>query len=672
MRPLLHRWRRSAAEIAALLLLVQLPVASLYKLSSWLLVMQLGEIAEEVALLIVIYALAALACGLVIAAIESALARVSERLARHWHALGIVFFVAAVTLTMLAPAMAWWKGFVTHIPGLRRIPLPLSFLALMLLAIVAVIAQARKVGWLEGVDRFSARLTGATRAIQIVVGLSALLVIVTGHVKWQPFGWHRAEPAAQAKANAPNVILISIDTLAAKDMSLYGYRLPTTPHLDEFARSAYVFEHYYANSNYTVPTVTSMQTGRYPTSHRVTQLRGRLVAGDGQRTLARVLQQNGYVTAAVVANDGAHPMYLGFSEGYDFQAAPMTGAPGHSVAPALTLVRSRAYHWLWDWWCGPYTYVLYPMLNFGELQKRNWYPAERVIDQAVQVAQGDNKPLFLWTHFMSPHEPYLPPAPFLGKFLPAGELDSYRRQLQAARGAMGPYRRADQPIVDKLRLRYDEFISYTDDAVSQLLERLQHAGVLDHAIVIITADHGQSFERGWHGHVGPYLHDALIRIPLVVKLPGQTQGARLTANAEEVDLLPTILDLIGVQPPQWVEGLTLRPALERDEDSGRPKLSVDMEHEGRFGPPRTGNYALIEGRQKFIHRQASGCEELYDLAADPDELSNRIDEMSAERRAALRDVLARRVGVALQAKPAAGDCKHMDAEFAAPREPASD
>src|ERR1043165_9342141 len=114
---------------------------------------------------------------------------------------------------------------------------------------------------------------------------------------------------------------------------------------------------------------------------------------------------------------------------------------------------------------------------------------------------------------MSPHEPYLPPPPFLGRFLSASEFkEAYDLQVSGARGLMGHYGADQQPLVDKLRLRYDEYIAYTDDALRELLAQLRARGVLDNALIVITADHGQSFERNWHGHRGPSLHDALIHI----------------------------------------------------------------------------------------------------------------------------------------------------------------
>ncbi len=648
----LAAWSRFSGDAIVLVLFLQMPIGCLFKLPSWQLLMSPFDIVKETALIVVLYGAAAVLLGFLVAVPVVLLKPLSRRLSDLWQALCITLMTAVVLFTLVPVGMAWWKSLGSQLqPVLGHAIRPRSFGLVLLVLIVAALVIFVRRGWVATMEGFSSRLSAARRPTQVVVALCLALVLVTGHARWQPFGWHRQDKAATAPAKAPNVILISIDTLAAKDMSLYGYRLPTTPNIDAFARSAYVFDNFYANSNYTVPTITTMQTGRYPTSHHVTQLRARLARGDGERTLPRVMQQNGYVTAGIVANDAAHPMYLRFSEAFDFQAAPAGEAPGHQAEIALTLIESQAYHWLWDWWCNPYNHVLYPLMDFGSLQARNWFPAERVIDQAADVAREAGKPLFLWTHFMSPHEPYLPPAPFLGRFLPPGELDEYNEQVDSARGAVGRYAAGDQPVIDRLRLRYDEYIAYTDDAVQRLLDRLRGTGVLDNAVIIITADHGQSFEKGWHGHRGPELYDALIHIPLLVQVPGQTAGARISSNAEQVDLLPTVLDLAGLQTPPWAEGETLRGAFEGGQISGKPKFSFDLERESRFRPPSRGNYAVIQGREKFIHHQLSGCEELYDLAADPSEDHNLVAAAAPEKLATLRQLIEAKVGVAL--KPAA-------------------
>jgi arylsulfatase A-like enzyme len=648
----LRAWGRFIVDALALLLFVQLPICGLFKLSSWRLLMGPLEILQEAALIVCLYAVGAAAVGLAVTLPLLVLVRLSRRLAVWWETFWLMAMMTIISFTLVPPGFAWWKGLTAHLPPVlgHSVP-PRSFLwVLAFLAVAALIHFLRK-GWVRTFERLSARLAATRRPAQVLVAVCAMVVLVTGHARWQPFGWSDPKPAAAPPPNAPNVILISIDTLAAQEMSLYGFRLPTTPNIDAFAQSASVFEHFYANSNYTIPTITSMQTGRYPTTHGVTQLRARLVPGDGERTLARELQKNGYLTASVVANDGAHPMYLRFSEGFDFQPAPQDDSPGNSATMALTLVDSRAYHWIWDWWSNPYNHVIFPLLDFGDLQAHNWFPTEPVVEKATEVARTTGKPLFLWAHFMSPHEPYLPPEPFRGRFLPDGELDAYNEQVNAARNAIGPYRPQEQAVVDRLRLRYDEYIAYTDQGVQDLLDRLRQAGVLDNAVVMLTADHGQSFEKGWHGHRGPMLHDALIRIPLVVKLPGQSVGRRIAANAEQVDLLPTILDFVGLPTPEWAEGETLRPALEQGTPTTRPKFSFDLERESRFAAPRRGNFAVIDGREKFVHHQLSGCEEFYDLAADPRESRNRVAEAAPARLTRLRGLIEAKVGVTLRPKP---------------------
>jgi arylsulfatase A-like enzyme len=227
-------------------------------------------------------------------------------------------------------------------------------------------------------------------------------------------------------------------------------------------------------------------------------------------------------------------------------------------------------------------------------------------------------PAFVWVHTMPPHAPYLPPASTRHRLLPAGELEQWHEFMEEN----VPYGPRAQPLVDKHRLRYRESIMGADESLGRLLDELQRQGRLEQALVIVTADHGESFERNFIGHAGPLLHDAVIRVPLVVKLPGQTVGRVVDQPVSQADLAPTVLDVAHAPPLPRAEGRSLRPLLEGAALAPAPVFSMTLERQSRFRPIAGGHYAVIDGPHKLIWHPRDGSVELYDLAADPRELAN--------------------------------------------------
>jgi arylsulfatase A-like enzyme len=266
-------------------------------------------------------------------------------------------------------------------------------------------------------------------------------------------------------------------------------------------------------------------------------------------------------------------------------------------------------------------------------------PAELVFDRAGSLLQRADiaQPRFIWTHILPPHDPYLPPPPYRGQFLVSSKLTRAYHFIGLTNHTL-PH--GVSP--DELRSRYDEDIGYADHAVGSFLDWLDQTGRLDRSIVIISADHGESFENGWFKHTGPYLFNNLIRIPLLVHLPGQKQGSRITQPAQQVDLLPTILDLIGQQSPSWTEGTSLVPALQGKVLPQRPIFSMNFETSSTFEPITRGTVAVIDDEFKYIWRLGTPEAFLYRYRTDPLEKQNLVtsDPAIASR---MRDLLAKKL-----------------------------
>ncbi len=656
-RNLFAWWRRAAGDLAVLLLFGQLLVAYLFYWGSWRRAVTPVEIASEIALLIGVYGVLSALLAVPVAAIASLLQTRKPRMAAALAATYTHVCLLVAVVLVHAFAAGWLratiKGIEHLVPGRVMVNLP-ELVLLGACAAWALVIWRR--GWIGAAEAASRRLRVVHAPALVVLAIAAAGLAVTGHAAIRPFGW-ASQPAAQVGASAeparPDVYLITVDTLAAQDMSLYGYPLKTTPELERFAERAYVFDRFQANSNWTQPTITSIMTGLYPDTHRVNPNNAKLDPQSVGRTLPAMLRAAGYRTAAITSNTVAHPLTRGFGTAFDYLSEPINQELWRPLQRVITLHKSHLVGPAEFWWYQPFERLIKAALPRSQ-QRRNLYPAEPLIERTLEVARAGAGPRFVWTHFFAPHAPYLPPDPFRNQFLASEEFSHWddfpNRQYDVA---------TEQPMVDRLRLRYDEFVAYADRAVGRLIDELERSGALARSIVIVTSDHGESFSHGWIAHHGPIMTQGVLHVPLLIRVPGQAQGARIASAGEQVDLLPTILDLAGLQVPEWAEGKSLRPLMEPGgEAPDRPTFSYELTTASRFTAPESGAFAVLLGRHKLVHRLRSGCEELYDLDADPGETRNLAAE-STERVVALRALLERRRGSALPGSaPANGQpCK---------------
>jgi arylsulfatase A-like enzyme len=187
-----------------------------------------------------------------------------------------------------------------------------------------------------------------------------------------------------------------------------------------------------------------------------------------------------------------------------------------------------------------------------------------------------------------------------------------------------PYPAHYQPEIDKLCLRYQENICYADFEFGKFLSFLTKKGLLDNSILIVSADHGEMFEKGYYEHGGPYLYQPLVHIPLIMHLPRQTQGQRMSANVSHVDLAPTILDLLGVKPPDWIDGKSFKQTLtDKDADTGI-KFSMNLGYLNCPASLKTRSIAAIKGNYKLIKYLDWNRYELFNLETDKGEQDNLI------------------------------------------------
>ena len=463
-----------------------------------------------------------------------------------------------------------------------------------------------------------------------------------------------------------NVILISFDALSANDMSLYGYARKTTPNIDRFAENGYVFENTYSNSNHTSPSVCSILTGKYPVSHGVFNNFTYLDKSIRMENIAQVLKDHGYYTAAIVANRMAHPWHNMTYKSFDYVAPLMVRKEYmkeyffNIIGPYLANLNSNAYNWMnstellisyygrkyfsritgnepepltmytWSDW----------LIGTDKWKKENMAPPAMAFDNALDVMDKKRGPFFVWIHIFPPHAPYISPNKFMYSFLKERQYETADSQ-QIIYGRRYPDQM--QVEINKLRARYDENILYADDNFGKFLESLNKKHIVDNTIIIVTADHGEIFEKGFQSHGGTSLYQPLIHIPLIIRTPGQRGRIRLKTNAEQVDIGPTILDMLGYSSAPWMVGQSLWKLMEGKKYSEKSIMTMYLGENGNKKHITGGSVAVIEENYKFIYDIRSDKGELYDLLSDPDE-SNNLYGIEEQRGNKLANLIKKNIG----------------------------
>jgi len=487
---------------------------------------------------------------------------------------------------------------------------------------------------LSGLQVFCRHRLAPVGCLHLILGLIAAIALwASGAYLFRDY----AKPGKTvAASNLPDIYLITIDALRADDMSVYGYNLPTTPNLERFAQRSSTFESFIANSNFTTPTTASIETGALPWSHRVFQLWGFLRQWKTEN-LGQVLRQRGYYTAMISPNVLASPIQHGTLDSYDaveypaslgtyrmWRYAKFVGTDSQStlsISVVGHLAKLASY---------------LDMLVWGD---RYPYPAEAVFNQArTLVERGDiAQPICVCTHILPPHDPYWPPAQFRRRFLPTEKPRSYANPTETDSHKLHAGVSAAEH-----RARYDEMVLYADNAVGDYLDWLDRTGRLDRSIVIVSADHGESFEHNWFSHTGPYLYNGLIHIPLLIHLPGQKQGARVSYLAQQADLLPTILDLVGAPMPERTDGVSLKPVLQGKPLPERYVFTMNFEPNRVFDPITNGTVAVMDEEFKYVNYLNRHKEALYRYKSDPVEDHDLIgSEPEVAKR--MRDVLSEKL-----------------------------
>jgi arylsulfatase A-like enzyme len=389
----------------------------------------------------------------------------------------------------------------------------------------------------------------------------------------------------------PNIVLIGVDTLRADHLSCYGYHHPTSPRIDALAAEGALGERLFCPGIPTHPSFTTLYTGQHPITHGIVSHGGKAQLSRETPVLPEVLMQAGYTTCAV---DNLWRARSWFGRGYEFYIDPSVRR-GLLIDVSCEEINSRAIPWLRS------------------------HAAE---------------PFFLFLHYWDPHYPLHPPTAYKDLFYRGNPFDPANHSLetwwQHPLGAMAKdtWLRRPQGLVtdsDYVVAMYDQEIRYLDDSIAALLGTLDELKLAEDTLVVLVADHGTSLtEQGiFFEHHG--LYDCTIHVPLVVRWPGRVpRGTRVPSILQMSDVTPTILEAVGVEVPEEMEGRSAWKLLTGESVAGGHDrvFSVECTWQAKWSL-RTDRYKLIVSRDTGL--RGGPPRELYDLRADPGEERNIVE-----------------------------------------------
>ncbi len=245
-----------------------------------------------------------------------------------------------------------------------------------------------------------------------------------------------------------------------------------------------------------------------------------------------------------------------------------------------------------------------------------YYILEDLFSGVASLIPTLPEPFFTYLHLYPPHAPYRSSDKFFGKFVDAWSPINkpvHRFSDKVSNSVMKTTRRS-----------YDEYIASLDFELGKLLDSWEAEGIFDNSYVILTSDHGEMFERGETRHTTRLLYDPVIHIPLLISAPGQKTRSDVYARTNAVDILPTLMQLIGRPIPAQSEGKPL-PGLGGVEDPERSTFTVEAKTNPAYGPLERVTVSMRKGNHKLIYYkgyEADDSFELYDLDADIEELQD--------------------------------------------------
>ncbi len=398
------------------------------------------------------------------------------------------------------------------------------------------------------------------------------------------------DTSAKLSRNNYNLVFVSFDALQAAHVGCLGYPRNVTPTIDSFAVSGFNFRNAISVSSWTVPSSMTWFTGVFPSEHRmtnkyavynppVTKIANLKELSPDLVTLADVLKQQGYATGGFTGNAGVSGGF-GYEQGFD------------------------EYY--------------YDKGRFGRMDES--FP--RALEW---LTANKDKKFFLFLHGYDVHGQSTPPGGFDYRFVD----DDYDRRYTGAELEQEILReegleKGELTMRDEdvrfWRAIYDEKIQRTDAEFKNFLAEFTKLGLSDKTIFVLTSDHGTEFYEHRRFDHGFTLYQELIHVPLIIYLPGRTTAVTIDDRVSSIDIMPTVLDLLGIDPPEQVKrqlrGQSLVPAMQHS------SVKRDVFSETNYREYTYKRSIIAPDGWKLIYTLELRTRELYNLTDDPGETKN--------------------------------------------------
>jgi arylsulfatase A-like enzyme len=376
-----------------------------------------------------------------------------------------------------------------------------------------------------------------------------------------------------AKPDLKNVIIISVDTLRSDHLGCYGYPLNTSPNIDAFSRDSIRFSHCYTLTPLTAPSFSTLLTSLPPHKHGAK--RNGLSIYRHVKTLPYFLKRFGYHTAAFISNWPLKKHLARLNEGFD-----------------------------------DYVEIFTKKRYMGIINSEGEAPA--VTEKAIDwLEKNHKKRFFLWVLYVEPHRPYI-------------SHENFTFDYQGVPSSVYPPGTSMKKIKN-----YDSEIAFTDFYIGRLLEKIKSLGLYREALIIFHSDHGESFgEHNYFRH-GRRLYNSTVHVPMMIKLPyNWLKNSVRRENISLLDISPTILSVLNIPNPSYMEGIPLfkegASFLDRqillETYAGTVHLKRNnKKYHLQIKPIR---YGIIDGSSKIVYNFKEKTFEAYRVIEDPFESQN--------------------------------------------------
>jgi arylsulfatase A-like enzyme len=470
-----------------------------------------------------------------------------------------------------------------------------------------------------------------------------------------PFTGVAAPSRMPQNESGQNVLIILFDALSAMNVSLYGYRRETMPNLVRFVERSTVYHNHFAAGNFTSPGTASLLTGTYSLTHKAYHNFGEVEPEFLTKNIFRlfdhyyrlVYSQNRLVEVLFdqFKNDFnlyklSHELFLGSSmithvfphdddiatlSWYQWNSREQDNVTGSLLMPDFE-------HYLRKRLAKVYG-AQFPR-GLPEVHGVGYYLIEHALDWVMSQLLETPSPRLFYIHMLPPHSPYRTRVEFVDA-LDDGWAPPLKPKHLLSEGATPEQMKQE-------RRYYDEYILYVDAEFGRLVDWMEANGIFEDTIVVLTSDHGEMFERNMMRHSARVFHQPLVRVPLLVSVPGQVARQDVYSPTNAVDVLPTLLHLNGLDIPDWLQGNVL-PPFQPPAPDDRPFIAFDGREFSAGDRIKKGTgmvqrwpyklmyywgYQNIPGRGEQL--------EMYDLENDPEEL----EELSGVKPEIARDLEA--------------------------------